>query len=275
MLAERLSRVRERIHEACQRSGRAPESVTLVAVTKTVPVELIREAIALGVTDIGENRVQEARIKREALGQMRNAECGMRSEEQRHSEFRIPNSELGWVRWHMVGHLQRNKAKDAVELFDVIHSVDSVELAEELERQTARTGQATSDKGQATKEAAIEVFIQVNVSGEATKSGCNPDEVNQLAQAVQRSPHLQWRGLMTIPPFSDDPEDARPHFRRLRDLRDELQRSLHSAFRIPHSALLLSMGMSHDFEVAIEEGADVVRIGTAIFATSDKGQATS
>src|SRR3989338_2799785 len=183
MLAERLSRVRERIHEACQRSGRAPESVTLVAVTKTVPVELIREAIALGVTDIGENRVQEARIKREALGQMRNAECGMRSEEQRHSEFRIPNSELGWVRWHMVGHLQRNKAKDAVELFDVIHSVDSVELAEELERLAARTEQATPrlrsgqarGKGQATKEAAIEVFIQVNVSGETTKSGCNPD----------------------------------------------------------------------------------------------------
>ena len=242
--AERLAHIRRRITEACQRRGRVPESVTLVAVTKTVPVELIREAMALGVTDLGENRVQEALAKRRALGLMRSAECGVRNEKQQHSEFRIPNSELGSVRWHLVGHLQRNKAKDAVELFDVIHSVDSVALIEELERQLAKR----------TQEKPLEVFVQVNVSGETTKSGCKPDEVNQLAQAVQRSPHLQLRGLMTIPPFSDNPEDARPHFRRLRELKEGFDPSLR-----------LSMGMSSDFEIAIEEGADYVRIGTAIF----------
>lgn len=211
------------MHQACQRSGRDPQTVQLVCVTKTVPLETIRQVVALGVADLGENRVQEAREKQPSLPR--------------------PS-----IRWHLIGHLQRKKAHDAVELFDVIHSVDSVRLAEELERRT---------QGKQ-----LDVFVQVNVSGEATKSGCTPDEAEQLAQAVLRLPHLRLQGLMTIPPFSENPEDARPHFRHLRELRDELSQSLSHVATWP---LALSMGMSNDFEVAIEEGADVIRIGTAIF----------
>jgi pyridoxal phosphate enzyme (YggS family) len=193
--------------------------VRLVCVTKTIPVEIIRQAIALEVTDIGENRVQEAREK-------------------------FPMLPAG-VRYHLVGHLQRNKAKDAVELFDMIHSVDSLALAEALEEHAAkhRVGRTT-----------LEVFLQVNVSGETTKFGCPPDQVETLARRVKELPHLHLSGLMTIPPFSDDPEASRPHFRRLRELRDALD-----------GRLLLSMGMSSDFEIAIEEGAAMIRVGTAIF----------
>ena len=214
MLTQRLASVRQRIEAACRRCGRDPASVTLVAVTKGVAVETVREAVGLGVRDLGENRVQEARAKHAALDSVK-------------------------IRWHLIGHLQRNKAKDAIRMFDVVHSVDSSALVEELDRR--------ADKQ-------IETFIQVNVSGETTKFGCAPDEAPALAQAVNACAHLRLKGLMTIAPFADDPEHARPHFRRLRELRDNLQ-----------SSLQLSMGMSHDFEVAIEEGADVIRVGTAIF----------
>jgi pyridoxal phosphate enzyme (YggS family) len=234
VLRERLERVLERIQQACQRCGRDPSSVTLIGVTKGVPPALIQEAIALGMTELGENRVQEAREKRLVLGP-------------------TPG-----VRWHLIGHLQRNKAKDAVELFDVIHSVDSLALIQELDRRV--TGRP------------LEVMVQVNVSGEATKFGCRPDEAVSLAEAVRRTTHLMLRGLMTIAPFAEDADAARPHFRRLRLLRDELASSFqlprpdHSQRRGgPASSFRLSMGMSQDFEVAIEEGADVVRIGTAIF----------
>lgn len=222
MLAESLTRVRQRLHDACQRIGRDPKAVTLIGVTKAIPLDMIRSAIVLGLTDVGENRIQEAREK-------------------------FPRLPAG-VRRHLIGHLQRNKAKHAVELFDVIHSVDSVELAHELERHAAARGKT------------LDVLVQVNVSGEATKSGCHAEDVSDLIGGLTPLPHLRVRGLMTIAPFSERPEDARPHFRRLRELRDELQRT------VAH-ALLLSMGMSNDFEVAIEEGADIVRIGTAIFGS--------
>ena len=232
MFAEHLTQVSQRIHQACERSHRDPSSVTLVCVTKGVPVDVIREAVSLGVRELGENRVQEARLKHSSLVT-------------RHSS----------LKWHLIGHLQRNKAKLAVELFDVIHSVDSVALAEALEQQAAK------------QDRRIEIFVQVNVSGETTKFGCQPAQTIALARTIAPLPHLRLKGLMTMAPFGDDPEAARPHFRRLRELRDALQREL-STGPLSHFAtgpLQLSMGMSQDFEVAIEEGADLVRIGTAIF----------
>ena len=239
-LKQHLDVVRRRIHEACRRCGRLPSAVTLVAVTKGVPADGIQEAIALGLTELGENRVQEARAKQLATG-FRPQASGTALEPAAGS--RQP------VRWHLIGHLQSNKAGHAVELFDVIHSVDSLALVEELERQAERRGRS------------IGVFVQVNVSGEQTKCGCHPDEACALARAVNRCAHLRLNGLMTMAPFTQDPEEARPHFRRLRQLRDETA----TALSLQGAALSLSMGMSQDFEVAIEEGADVVRIGTAIF----------
>ena len=226
MLRDQLEEVRERIARAAQRVGRPASSVQLVAVTKQVPVEMMRQAVALGVTDLGENRVQEARRKQSELA-----------------------SEATRISWHLIGHLQRNKAKLAVELFDVVHSVDSRELAEDLERRAAACGRT------------LDVFLQVNVAGETTKSGCRSDEANTLARAITTLPHVRLVGLMTIAPFADDVEATRPVFRQLRVLRDAMASTLTPA-TVP---LKLSMGMSHDFEVAIEEGADVVRIGTAIF----------
>jgi pyridoxal phosphate enzyme (YggS family) len=227
VLRDRLERVRQRIQHACQRSGRQPSTVTLVGVTKGVAPDAIREAVALGLTDLGENRVQEARDKIPQIA----------DEDQQ-------------VRWHLIGHLQRNKARHAVELFSCIHSVDSTGLIEEMERQAAQR-----------RPQPLDVLLQVNVGGEATKFGCRPEEAAGLARAAQACPHLRFGGLMTLAPFSDDPEQARPHFRRLRGLRDEVA----AACAVPAASLKLSMGMSQDFEVAIEEGADLVRVGTAIF----------
>ncbi|MBI3087982.1 MAG: YggS family pyridoxal phosphate-dependent enzyme [Candidatus Omnitrophica bacterium] len=241
MLAENLARVQQRIRQACERRGRDPSSVTLVCVTKGLPLETIREAAALGVTELGENRVQEARLKQTVLGSRLKVEG---------EGFEPRTLNLERLKWHLIGHLQRNKAKDAVELFDAIHSIDSLALAEALERHAAARARA------------IEVFVQVNVSGETTKFGCRPDEASALARHIVSQPHLRLKGLMTIAPFAEDPEEARPYFRRLRGLRDEAQIT-------DHCSLSLSMGMSHDFEVAIEEGADLVRIGTAIFKSSE------
>jgi pyridoxal phosphate enzyme (YggS family) len=224
-LAGNLERVRARIASACARRGRDPSDVTLIAVTKTVPAALIQMATVLGVLDIGENHVQEARAKRDLLPH-------------------LP------TRWHLIGRLQRNKAKEAVVLFDTIHSVDSLSLAEELQRQAA-----------ARRDRPLDVLVQVNVSGEASKSGCAPTEALPLARAIAQQPALRLAGLMTIPPLASPAEAARPHFRRLRQLRDEVAAAL---AREPES-LPLSMGMSADFEVAVEEGAGFVRIGTALF----------
>ena len=240
MLRDRLEHVRQRIQHACQRSGRQPSAVTLIGVTKGVGPDAIREAAALGLTDLGENRVQEALAKRAGRG------------------WRVQGE--GEVRWHMVGHLQRNKVRQAVELFDVIHSVNSAELVEALEQQAAKERVGSRVKGQG-KSGQMDVFVQVNVSGETSKSGCNPAEALVLCQTLTEQPYLNLVGLMTIPPWAENPEKARPYFRQLRELRDAIVPTLHPSPFTLH----LSMGMSQDFEVAIEEGADFVRIGTALF----------
>jgi PLP dependent protein len=221
-IQERLAAVRRRIETAAARSGRPSSAVTLVAVSKTMPAAAIREAVSAGVKILGENRVQEAREKIEALP--------------------------GAVEWHLIGHLQTNKAKLAVGLFDCIHSLDSVRLAQELGRHAEEAGRR------------LRCLVEVNVGEETQKSGAAAAEVRPLLEAARRLPQLSIQGLMTIPPFLPDSESVRPFFRRLRDLRDRLESE---GWTLPD----LSMGMSHDFEVAIEEGATVVRIGTAIFGS--------
>lgn len=221
----RLELVRRRIEECARKVGRNPSDIKLVAVSKTHPPDSLRRAIGAGVTDLGENRVQEADAKISELG--RDA-----------------------VRWHLIGHLQANKARRAVMLFDLIHSVDSVALARRLDRLCAEVGRAELD-----------VLIQVDVGDEETKSGASEEELPELVAAVTGCEHLSLRGLMTLPPFFEDAEKVRPYFRRLRELRDALS----SRLDFGASGGELSMGMSHDYEIAIEEGTTIVRIGTAIF----------
>ena len=232
MVKENWDRVRERVSQAARAAGRDPLEIRLICVTKGVPVERIREAVAAGVREIGENRVQEAQEKRVLLGT-------------------VPFGDSPLLRWHLIGRLQRNKAKLASQLFDAIHSVDSLDLVEELEKQLMLR-QAQHERG------ALEVLIQVNISGEATKGGCRPEEAEALAEAAMKGKNLRWSGLMTMAPYSEDPEAARPVFRQLRELRDRLQ----ARFGVK---LGLSMGMSGDFETAVQEGATLVRVGTAIF----------
>jgi len=218
-----ILRIRERIAEAALRSGRRPADVRLMAVTKTVDDGRIAEAIAAGVDMIGENYVQEGRRKIEKLGKS--------------------------VEWHMIGHLQTNKAKYAVRLFDLIHSVDRIELARELSRRSVLDGTITP------------VLLEVNTGGENTKSGVSPAQVVEFARAVAVLPNLSVQGLMTMPPWFDDPEEARPFFRSLRAFRDRI-----AGERIPGVEMReLSMGMTQDFDVAVEEGSTIVRIGRAIF----------
>jgi PLP dependent protein len=202
-----------------------PQEVTLIAISKTHPASLVRAAIELGATDIGENRVQEAEQKINEVG--RSA-----------------------ARWHLVGHLQANKARRAVQLFDVIHSLDSLDLARRLDRLCGEEGREN-----------FPVLIQVDLGHEETKSGVGEGELRELVDGLKGLNRVQLIGLMTLPPFFDDPEQARPFFRRLRELRDEL--AAQGAFRDGKGEL--SMGMTHDFAVAIEEGATMVRVGTAIF----------
>ncbi len=222
--AENIARVRERIAAACARAGRRAEDVRLIAISKTFPAECIRQAYEAGLRDFGENRVQEAAAKRPALADLN-------------------------ATWHLVGHLQSNKAKLARELFQWIHSVDSLRLGEKLDKAAAPRGRK------------LPVLIEVNLGGEASKTGVEPSVVIALAEALSRLDTLEVRGLMAIPPFLDEPEMVRPYFRRLRELREEIgDRDLPNV-----SMQELSMGMSHDFEVAVEEGATMVRVGTAIF----------
>ncbi len=208
-----LGRVQEAVARACARAGRSPDHVLLIAVSKTMEAERIRLAIEAGVAALGENRVQEAKDKIAVLGHP--------------------------VPWHLIGSLQTNKARDAARLFDWIHSLDRLDLARELSR---RAGDRV-----------LNVLLQVNLGDEPQKGGITPAEVKRLAESVAGLPGLRVRGLMAIPPAAENPEDTRPHFRRLRELRDELG--------FEHC----SMGMSADYEVAIEEGATMVRVGTAIF----------
>jgi hypothetical protein len=222
-IKDNLSRVLERMDQAAKKAGRNPGEVTLVAVSKTVETARIREAIEAGVTILGENYVQEAREKIDEIGH--------------------------GVQWHMVGHLQRNKAKYAVTLFDYMHSIDGIGLAHEIDRRAAQ------------KEEKVRGLVEVNLSGETSKFGIGPDAVMDLIRHVAPLEHISIEGLMTMPPYFNEPEKARPYFVRLRELRDRIQGEGIEGVRLDE----LSMGMSGDFEVAIEEGATMIRVGTAIF----------
>jgi len=217
-IAENVARVRDRIAEAAGRSGRRPEDVRLIAVTKTVPVERVREALDAGLRDFGENYVQEALPKIREIGET--------------------------ARWHFVGHLQSNKAKFVVGTFALVHSVDSVALARELDKRAGNAGVVQ------------DVLIEVRLDPAETKTGVEAADLDRLVEATMGLPHLRLRGLMGMPPFFADPEQARPYFRRLKELSERLP---------TECGRELSMGMSADFEVAVEEGATMVRVGTAIF----------
>ncbi len=226
-IADNLAQVRQRIAEAARRAGRRPEDIALMAVTKTFPPETIREAYAAGQRLFGENRVQEFAEKVPAL------------------------ANLPGIEFHLIGHLQSNKAAKAAQIFAGIDSVDSLHLAEKLN---------AAAKNDAKR---LPVLIEINVGGEAAKSGVAPDspELEALLAAAPRLEHLEFRGLMSIPPFTDDPQAGRPYFRTLRELRDQI-----ATRKLPAVGMdVLSMGMSHDFEIAIEEGSTCVRVGTAIF----------
>ena len=218
-LETRLWGLRRRIAEAAERAGRRPDEITLIAVSKTFPAEAIRTAYRAGLRDFGENYVQEFEAKTAAL------------------------EELPGARFHLIGHLQSNKARRAVQLFDSIQTVDSLRLARRLEEAVASS----------RPERKLPVMIEVKLSPEESKAGVTPEQLPELVEALRACPHLQLTGLMTMPPYSEHAEDSRPYFRRLR--------ALAQLYRLPQ----LSMGMSHDFEVAIEEGATHVRIGTALF----------
>lgn len=222
-IKENLEKISEKIRVKSQLVGRDPQEITLVAVTKTVEVDRIEEAIASGANIIGESRVQEAKEK----------------------YAKVDNR----VIWHLVGHLQRNKAKDAIKIFDLIHSVDSAKLAKEIDKQARKVGKIQK------------ILIEVNVSGEESKYGLRPEEVITFLKEVSGLSNIKVEGLMTMAPLYENPEDCRPYFRKLRELTEEVR-----AENIKNvETVYLSMGMSNDFEVAIEEGSNMVRIGTAIF----------
>ena len=231
-LAARFAEVKGRIEAAVKGSGRSSEEVRLIAISKTHPSSLIKSVIELGATDLGENRVQEA-------------------------EGKIPQVGRDAARWHLVGHLQANKARRALQLFDVIHSLDSIALAQRLDRLCEELGRQS-----------VPLLIQVDLGHEETKTGIDEQELPQLVEAMRELKRLELIGLMTLPPFFADPEHARPYFRRLRQLRDELAAT--GVFGDKRGEL--SMGMTHDFAVAIDEGATMVRIGTAIFGERERPQ---
>jgi len=232
-IADRLTEIRGRIASAAQSAGRDPASVRLVAVSKTFPIELVSEAFAAGQRDFGENRVQEALQKIELALQ------------------KVEGSADQSIRWHLLGHLQTNKARKAAPAFAMIQSVDSVELLHKLDQAAADTPHAP------------DLLIQVDLAGETTKFGVPPGQVPRLFEAAIACRAARVVGLMTLPPFPETPEQSRPWFRQLRELRDQWQAS-----GVPASMLReLSMGMSGDFEVAVQEGATIVRVGTAIFGS--------
>lgn len=227
-LAVNLERVRERIARAAERAGRRAEEITFVAVSKTFSADAIRAAYEAGLRAFGENRVQEFESKQPKLGDLADAV------------------------WHLIGHLQSNKARRAVHLFHRVDSIDSLALAQKV------------DSAAAEESKRLPVLIEVHLGGEATKSGVAEADLATLVGDIEKLSHLELRGLMTIPPYCDDPEAARFYFRKLRELRDGISQ------RIGRTLPALSMGMSHDFEVAIEEGATEIRIGTALFGQRDQ-----
>jgi pyridoxal phosphate enzyme (YggS family) len=224
-IADNLAVVRERIAEAARQSGRSTEDITLVVVTKTIDVERIHEAISAGATDIGENYIQEAAVKWQTVGSA--------------------------ARWHFIGHLQRNKAKHAVQMFTTIQSVDNLPLAEEIGKRATAIGTEAN------------ILVEVNISGEETKYGVPPEDALAFAERVGDTKGIRLRGFMGMAPFVEDPEDARTYFARLKGLWDKLPKEQRQ---------WLSMGMSHDFEVAIREGSNMVRVGTAIFGPRARSQ---
>lgn len=230
-LQARLREVRRRIGQAAERAARAPGEITLIAVSKTHSAESIRLAFDAGVLHFGENRVQEWEGKQRALGDLH-------------------------ARWHLIGHLQSNKAAKAARLFHSVDSVDDISLARKLDRSRAEAGAAEK----------LRVLIEVNLGNEETKSGVLPEAIVPLAREILSLPRFHLAGLMSIPPFLGQPEGVRPYFRRLRELRDA------AAGGLAHPLPVLSMGMSHDFEVAIEEGATEVRVGTALFGHREASQ---
>ena len=228
-IKENLARVRAEIREAATRVGRRPDAVKLITVSKTFDAATVQQAVDAGALDLGENRVQEAASK---VGLVKG----------------------DGLRWHLIGHLQSNKARLAVKTFDVIHTVDSVELTERLDRICGEEGRR------------LDVLVQLDLGHEATKTGADARDLAAIIAALDRAEHLSLKGLMTLPPLFEDAEQARPFFRRLRELRDDVNRE-----RPPERRLTeLSMGMSHDFHVAIEEGATMVRVGTAVFGARTK-----
>ena len=230
-LADNLNSIQQRIRAGCERAGRAPDSVTLLAVSKTHPPETIGEAADCGQLLFGENKIQEAKAK-------------------------IPLCP-GKCRWHFIGHLQSNKVRDGVELFEMIQGVDSLALAREISKRCE----------QASKR--MPILLEVNVAGEASKFGYKPEQLLAELNELNALPKIEIHGLMAIPPYATDPEKARPYFRRLRELKERAEAVLGAP--LPH----LSMGMSGDFEVAIEEGATMVRVGTALFGPRRKANATA
>lgn len=230
-LAENLNSIQQRIHTACTRAERDPASVTLLAVTKTQPPEVVTEAARLGLASFGENKIQEAKAK-------------------------IPLCS-GKLRWHFIGHLQTNKCRDAVELFEMIQSVDSLHVAQEISKRAEQAGKT------------IPILLEVNLAGEASKFGYRPDKLEAELQQLNALPRLEIHGLMTVPPWTSNAENVRPFFRQMRELKQRLEQILGAP--LPH----LSMGMTGDFEVAIEEGATIVRIGTALFGPRKSAKAAT
>jgi len=226
-IRDRLLRIRQRIALAAQRSERTAEDITLIAVSKTFDPHTVQQAVDAGARDLGENRIQEALSK---VGHVN-----------------------GGVRWHLIGHLQSNKARQAIETFEVIHTIDSVQLVERLDRIAGELNRRP------------DVLVQVDLAHEPTKSGADERGLPAVIETLDAARHLNFRGLMTLPPFFETPEQTRPFFRRLRELIESLNRNRESGRQLKE----LSMGMSNDFEVAIEEGATMVRVGTAIFGNRE------
>jgi PLP dependent protein len=226
-IARNVQTVRERIADSALKCGRSPEDIALIAVSKTFPKEAIAQAVTAGLRQFGENRVQEAETKMPQLVSICNLE------------------------WHLIGHLQTNKAKRAAELFNMIESLDSLTLADKLNRASIEIGKV------------LTVLLQVNLGGEETKYGAEPSQVREIIAAMPDFKGLQLNGLMTIPPFMEDPEKVRPYFAMLRELSQKLESEQPGCLGMKH----LSMGMSHDFEQAIYEGATMIRVGTAIFGS--------
>ncbi|AEE91630.1 conserved protein of unknown function [Tepidanaerobacter acetatoxydans Re1] len=228
LLEENIANIKSRIKFAAERAGRNPENIDIVAVTKTIPPEIIQKAVDSGLVLLGENRVQEARDKKELVN--------------------------GNVQWHLIGHLQRNKVKMALGLFSMIQSIDSLPLAEEIQKRAEQIQQT------------VDVLVQVNIGREKTKYGVDPDNTKSFIEKIALFPNLRVRGLMAIAPFKQNPEDVRPYFRQLREIFKNIKQTHIDNVNMEY----LSMGMSNDFEVAVEEGANMVRIGTGIFGVREK-----